>query len=79
MRRMAKDWDWMVNCQTKPPEYQDSGAIINYLAAYLVGSAIGNGRVISDDGQQVTIRYKDYTAGDTKPMVSRNWWLPKEG
>ena len=54
---------WMVDCQASPPQYQGCKAIVNYVAAYVSGTAIGNGRMISDDGQWVTFHIKDYAAG----------------
>ena len=34
--------------------------IVNYLAAYVAGTAIGNGRLLDDNGRYVTYSYKDY-------------------
>ena len=53
--------DWMVNCEGAPPHCQGGEAVINYLGAYVIGGPIGDGRVVDDDGVNVTIRFKNYT------------------
>ena len=60
---VVKAKSWIVDCQATPPEYQGGEAIVNYLAAYVAGAAIGDGRMLSDDGTDVTFRLKDYKAG----------------
>ena len=42
--------------------------MLKYLARYVVGSAINDQRIISDDGQHVTIRAKDYRTGNVGPL-----------
>ena len=57
---------WIANCQPTPPEYDGPERIINYLSSYVQGIVISDARIIAYDGQYVTIRYKDYKAGDVK-------------
>src|SRR5690606_23407229 len=60
---------WKVHCQPTPPKHQGAAAIVNYLAAYVSGTAIGNSRLISDDGVNVTFRYKDYRTNEIKTFT----------
>ena len=60
---------WKVHCLPTPPEHQGAAAIVNYLAAYVSGTAIGNSRLISDDGVNVTFRYKDYRTNEIKTFT----------
>ncbi len=60
---------WKVHCQPTPPERQGAEAIVNYLAAYVSGTAIGNSRLLSDDGVNVTFRYKDYRTNEMKTFT----------
>ena len=55
--------DWIVNCEGAPPHCQGPEAVINYLGSYVIGGPIGDGRVIADDGEMVTIRFKNYATG----------------
>ena len=65
---------WVVHVQ--PTEADQSGAdgtvrpgaegIANYLARYVSGTAIGNKRLIRDDGRYVTYWYTDYRTGEIK-------------
>ena len=57
---------WIANCQPTPPEYDGPERIINYLSSYVQGIVISDARIIDCHGQYVTIRYKDYKAGDVK-------------
>ncbi|MDX1926577.1 MAG: transposase [Pirellulaceae bacterium] len=57
---------WIANCQPTPPEYDGPERVINYLSNYVQGNVISDARIIDYDGQYVTIRYKDYKAGDVK-------------
>ena len=59
---------WIVNCQPPQLEHEGAEGIVNYLAGYVSGIAIGNCRLLDDDGQYVTFRYKDYTTGDVKTI-----------
>lgn len=52
--------DWVVDVKPTPPEYRGAEGIVNYLAGYISGAAIGDSRILSDDGTTVTIRFKDY-------------------
>ena len=57
---------WIANCQPTPPEFDGPERVINYLSNYVRGNVISDTRIINYDGQYVTIRYKDYKAGDVK-------------
>ena len=57
---------WIANCQPTPPEYDGPERVINYLSNYVRGNVISDARIIDYDGEYVTIRYKDYKAGDVK-------------
>ena len=59
---MAKRWH--THCQGPPPDCQGAGAALSYLARYVVGSAIHNERILSDDGTHVVIRIKNYRTGE---------------
>ncbi len=53
--------DWMVDLQASPEHWEGGPeGIINYLASYVSGAAISDMRIVEDDGQYVTISYKDY-------------------
>jgi diadenosine tetraphosphate (Ap4A) HIT family hydrolase len=53
--------NWMVNLQASPKQWEGgSEGIINYLSSYISGAAISDFRIKEDDGQYVTISYKDY-------------------
>jgi hypothetical protein len=51
---------WMVDVQATPPEYRGIDGVVNYLAAYISGGPIGNHRILSDDGETITFKIKDY-------------------
>jgi hypothetical protein len=57
---------WIANCQPTPPEYDGPERVINYLSNYVQGNVISDARIIAYDSEYVTIRYKDYKAGDVK-------------
>ena len=57
---------WIAHSQPTPPQFQGAERVINYLSHYVAGSVISDGRLLSDDGTYVTIRIKDYKAGDVK-------------
>jgi hypothetical protein len=57
---------WIANCQPTPSEYDGPERIINYLSSYVQGIVISDARIMDYDGEYVTIRYKDYKAGDVK-------------
>ncbi|RMH63758.1 MAG: hypothetical protein D6685_07450, partial [Bacteroidetes bacterium] len=40
-----------------------SPGVVGYLAGYVSGTAIGNARILSDDGHWVRFEYKDYRTG----------------
>jgi hypothetical protein len=52
--------DWIVDVQPTPPQYRGAEGVVNYLAGYISGTAIGDGRIVSNSGTHVTIRIKDY-------------------
>jgi hypothetical protein len=54
---------WIVNVQPPPEHSAGPEAALKYLAAYVAGAAIGNGRIVRDDGRRVTFRVKDYRNG----------------
>lgn len=59
---------WMVDSQPPPAEYQGPQAIIGYLANYVTGTCISNSRLIDQSHGQVSIRVKDYKAGQVKQV-----------
>jgi len=59
---------WMIDSQPPPPEYQGPQAIIGYLANYVTGTCISNSRLIDQSHGQVSIRVKDYKAGQVKQV-----------
>jgi len=61
--QMLRDKDWVVNVQGPPQHCQDPDAAIKYLARYMQGSAISDGRILADDGAHVTFQAKDYRNG----------------
>ena len=52
--------NWIINLQASPERWKGSTGIVNYLADYVAGTAISDRRLLEDDGQYVTIAYKDY-------------------
>ena len=54
---------WIVNVQPPPEHCAGPEAALKYLASYVAGSAIGNKRIVRDDGRRVTFRVKDYRHG----------------
>ncbi len=57
---------WIANCQPTPPEYDGPERVINYSSNYVQGNVISDAPIIAYDGEYVTIRFKDYMAGDVK-------------
>ena len=55
--------DWIVNVQSPPAHCAEPDAALKYLASYVAGSAIGNQRIVRDDGRRVTFRVKEYRHG----------------
>ena len=51
---------WKVHSQKPPAHCKDARAAIKYLSHYISGTAISNYRILSDDGEYVTIRVKSY-------------------
>ena len=51
---------WKVHSQKPPAHCHDATAAIKYLSHYMTGTAIGNHRILADDGEYVTIRVKSY-------------------
>ena len=60
---------WIAHSQPTPSHLQGADQIINYLSHYVAGSMISDHRILSDAGQFVTIRIKDYKAGDVKAFT----------
>ena len=75
---------WNV-CVREP--YRHGRGVVTYLARYVKGGAISNGRLLSADDKGVTFRYRDYRDGKLKPMglkaqefVERVLWhVPERG
>ena len=60
---------WIAYSQPTPPHLKGADQIINYLSRYVSGSVISDQRILTDDGNAVTIRIKDYKAGDVKDFT----------
>ena len=60
---------WHTFCQGPPVDCPNGTAVLKYLARYVVGSAISDQRIVSDDGEHVTTRAKDYRTGLEGPLV----------
>lgn len=60
VRRMIhRSWrlQWNVHVRKR---YASPVAVLNYLGRYLHGGPLGEGRLVSFDGERVSFRYKDY-------------------
>jgi len=55
---------WQANVQTAPAHCHGPEAVVKYLAAYVVGSAIRDSRILRHDGRSVVIRVKNYRTGN---------------
>jgi hypothetical protein len=66
---------WQANVQTAPPHCQGPAAVVKYLAAYVVGSAIRDSRILRYDGRCVVIRVKNYRTGkfEELPMTGEEF------
>ena len=51
---------WRVHMTPPSSRYAGPEAALKYVASYVKGAAIGNRRIISDDGVNVSFYYKDY-------------------
>lgn len=51
---------WIVHVETPPAHFADASNTLAYLARYARGAAIGDRRIASDDGQNVSFQYRDY-------------------
>ena len=60
---------WHTYCQGPPADCPSGSGVLKYLARYVVGSAINDQRILSDDGQHVTIRAKDYYTDQVGPLT----------
>ena len=60
--------DWCINVQAAPPKCQGPTAVLNYLAGYVVGTAIRNDRILRHDGRCVVIRVKNYRTGQYEEL-----------
>ena len=52
--------DWVADVQGPGHDHRDGAQLVGYLAAYVTGAAIGNGRLISDSGGMITFNVRDY-------------------
>ena len=52
--------DWVADVQGPGDDHRDGAQLIGYLAAYVTGAAIGNGRLIRDSGGMITFNVRDY-------------------
>jgi hypothetical protein len=60
--------DWVADVGATPKKYRDSGQrrmSLGYVGKYVAGTAIGDGRIISDEGGIVTFRAFDYRTGES--------------
>jgi hypothetical protein len=66
---------WQANVQTAPAHCQGPAAVVKYLAAYVVGSAIRDSRILRYDGRCVVIRVKNYRTGkfEELPMTGEEF------
>ena len=60
--------NWRVHVQAAPPEYRGPTAVLNYLAGYVVGTAIRDERILRHDGRCVVIRVKNYRTGQQEEL-----------
>lgn len=58
--KALKQKQCMVSCMITPPHFTGPGRAISYLARYVAGVAISDGRLVSDTAGMVTISYGDY-------------------
>ncbi len=67
--------NWMIDLQGSPQRWEGGPqGIINYLSSYVSGSAISDYRLQEDDGQDVTISYKDYRRDSLKCSERMPGW-----
>jgi len=59
---------WHTFCQPPPVTSPDGSGVLKYLARYVVGSAITDHRILSDDGEHVTTRMKNYYIDEYEPL-----------
>jgi hypothetical protein len=67
--------------------YSHGSGVITYLARYVRGGAISNGRLSSADEREVSFRYQDQRDGKVKPMTLSSeefvqrvlWHVPERG
>ena len=52
--------DWVADVQGPGHDHRDGAQLVGYLAAYVTGAAIGNGRLISDSDGMITFNVRDY-------------------
>ena len=60
--------NWCVDVQGAPPGYDGPKAVLNYLAGYVVGTAIHDRRILRYDGRCVVISAKNYRTGETEAL-----------
>lgn len=61
--------DWRVHVQAPPRHCDDSTAVLKYLARYVSGAAIHDGRIESVDDDSVTFLAKNYRRGTRGPVT----------
>jgi Putative transposase len=69
MLRTLQRKNWVSDIQAAPLKYRNSldrQRSIGYLAKYVAGTAIGDGRILSDENGWVTFQYHDYVTGTSK-------------
>ena len=61
--------DWRVHVQAPPRHCEDAAAVLKYLARYVSGAAIHDGRIESVDDDSVTFMAKNYRQGTRGPVT----------
>ena len=68
MLSIIEQKDWIADVGATPQKYRDSGQrrmSLGYVGKYVAGTAIGDGRLISDEDGMVTFRAFDYRTGQS--------------
>ena len=60
---------WVIDCGS-PEHCHRPEAALDYLARYVVGSAISDARIVCDEAGEVTIRIKDYRQGAKRDTLT---------
>ena len=67
MLSIVEQKDWIADVGATPKKYRDQGQrrmSLGYVGKYVAGTAIGDGRIISDEGGIVIFRAFDYRTGE---------------